>query len=86
MNLEKIEDEVPNGWDEYFCFNIADFTVGSAIIVVKNGTRERGIVQYADYKKFAVSYKDAAGQTKTTNINNIVLLQDGVRDWLSRPL
>ncbi len=44
MTLEKIDDEIPNGWDEHFCFNIVDFTPGSALIVNKNGARERGIV------------------------------------------
>jgi len=86
MYLEKMEDEIPNGWDEHFCFNIVDFTSGSAIIVNKGGKRERGIVVDADFKKFYILYKNSKGLTSSVHINAIVLLQDGARDWLSRPL
>lgn len=86
MTLEKMEEEIPNGWDEYFCFNIVDFTPGSAIIVSKGRKRERGIVVGADFKKFIVSYRNAAGDINSVNINSIVLLQDGSREWLSKPL
>lgn len=86
MFLEKMEDEIPNGWDEHFCFNIIDFTTGSAIIVNKDGKRERGIVVDADYKRFFISYKNVRGGTSTVHINGVVLLQDGSRDWLSKPL
>lgn len=86
MVLEKMEEEIPNGWDEHFCFNIVDFTPGSAIIATRSGVRERGIVIGADYKKFTVSYKNAENKTVTTSINSIVLLQDGNREWLTKPL
>ncbi len=86
MVLEKMEEEIPNGWDEHFCFNIVDFTPGSAVIVTRGGSRERGVVTGADYKKFTVSYVNAENKTLTTSINSVVLLQDGVREWLSRPL
>jgi hypothetical protein len=86
MKLEKIEEEIPNGWDEYFCFNIVDFTPGSAIIVRKQGGREKGIVTEVDYKQFAISYRKTDGKTSVVNINSIVLLQDGSREWLTNPL
>lgn len=86
MFLEKMEDEIPNGWDENFCFNIVDFTAGSAIIANRNGKRERGIVVGTDSKRFLISYRNAEGGTATVHINSIVLLQDGSREWLSRPL
>lgn len=86
MFLEKMEDDIPNGWDENFCFNIVDFTTGSAVIVTKNGAREKGIVVSADYKKFNVSYRNDVGTTSTVHINSVVLLQDGSKEWLSKPL
>lgn len=86
MKLEKIEEEIPNGWDEYFCFNIVDFTLGSAIIVRKQGGREKGIVTDVDYKQFAITYRKTDGKTSVANINSVVLLQDGTREWLAAPL
>lgn len=86
MNLEKLEEEVPNGWDEHFCFNIADFTVGSALIVKRGRQRERGVVVETDHKRLQISYRNSEGDIRSVNINSILLLQDWSRDWLSRPL
>jgi hypothetical protein len=86
MTLEKMEEEIPNGWDEHFCFNIIDFTPGSAIIVKKGKSKERGVVVSTDNKKFIISYRNANGDINSVNINSIVLLQDGSREWLSKPL
>jgi len=83
FELESFEEEVPNGWDEHFCFNIADFTPGSAIIVNRRGSRERGVVTSADEKSLTITYRNARNELLTVGINSIGLLQDWERNWLN---
>lgn len=84
MFAEKNEDDVPNGWDEHFCFNIAEFTTGSAIVVVRGRKRERGIVVSADTKNLLIEYRDAHGSIYKTHINSISYLGDATRGFLER--
>jgi hypothetical protein len=84
MYQEKYEDDVPNGWDEHFCFNISEFTPGSAIVVMRNRKRERGVVIGSDSKTLIIEYRNPLGSTSKTHINSISFLGDSTKEWLRR--
>jgi hypothetical protein len=84
--LDNVDEDVPNGWDEHFCFNIVDFTPGTEIIVNKSGKKERGIVVNSDQNMITILYKNARNELNTVGINSVVFLQDGTRNWLSKPI
>ncbi len=73
---DRWEDELPNGWDEHFCFNIVDFTPGSRMAAQVYGKREWGNVVSSDQNYLTVTYRADSGARKTVGINSIVYL-----DW-----
>jgi hypothetical protein len=71
---DRFEEELPNGWDEHFCFNIVDFTPGSQVMALHLGRRESGIVVSTDQNYLSVTYRCKDGTRRTVNINSVVYL------------
>jgi hypothetical protein len=82
-----MENETNNfsyGYDEFQCFHIADFQQGDSIIFLnESGEKERGVVTKSSHKDLAIAFQRSGGHMGSCHINDVVLLSEGVRGWLS---
>ncbi len=70
------------GFDEFGCFNIAEFDVGDCLLVYVNREKIRGVVCGVNTKNNMIAYKNASGVT-SCHINDVCLLAQPESGWLS---
>lgn len=70
------------GYDEFGCFNIADFSEGDCLLVYRGYEKVRAVTTGVDTKNNILSFKTTEGRF-SCHINDICMLAGPQTGWLT---